>query len=307
MAGTTAGIVSLILHTCTKTKLLNNESLRIVVITYYTILYLLHLQVDCHLIYTKRNPHRNTLRIMWSILRCNLLILLLLKYSSITTSFTSAPTFVSPVINRHLSSRLYNVQLQQEPKLVDSIQTKKTYLDDGFVFGLEGSGIERPKGKEPLLVIEGDELETKPYQVAMVVSTFAFHTFLCFTSIQQMFQQNQGDFILTALQLVAVFLSSWILADFGSGVLHWSVDNYGNGRTPVMGGIIAAFQGHHSAPWTITYREFCNNVYKLCIPFGIGTMALISIFSGSDHPMSTLNNSSMSMSLFCLHIFSIVS
>jgi hypothetical protein len=42
-----------------------------------------------------------------------------------------------------------------------------------------------------------------------------------------------------------------------------------DGRTPVMGGIIAAFQGHHSAPWTITQQGFCNNVYKLCIPFGV--------------------------------------
>ena len=77
-----------------------------------------------------------------------------------------------------------------------------------------------------------------------------------------------GDFVL------------WLLADFGSGVLHWSVDNYGNGRTPIMGGIIAAFQGHHSAPWTITQRGFCNNVYKLCLPFGILPVALISAVAG---------------------------
>lgn len=47
-----------------------------------------------------------------------------------------------------------------------------------------------------------------------------------------------------------------------------------------MGGIIAAFQGHHSAPWTITERGFCNNVYKLCIPFGVGPIGLISLLSG---------------------------
>ena len=51
-----------------------------------------------------------------------------------------------------------------------------------------------------------------------------------------------------------------------------------------MGSIIAAFQGHHSAPWTITERGFCNNVYKLCIPFGVFTTGLISLISG---PMVT--------------------
>lgn len=70
-----------------------------------------------------------------------------------------------------------------------------------------------------------------------------------------------------------------------SGVLHWSVDNYGNGRTPIMGGIIAAFQGHHSAPWTITQRGFANNVYKLCIPFGILPLSVIYAISG---PFTTL-------------------
>jgi hypothetical protein len=31
----------------------------------------------------------------------------------------------------------------------------------------------------------------------------------------------------------------------------------------VFGGQIAAFQGHHQRPWTITEREFCNNVHKV--------------------------------------------
>lgn len=53
------------------------------------------------------------------------------------------------------------------------------------------------------------------------------------------------------------------VADFLTGVYHWSVDNYGDGSTPVVGSQIAAFQGHHQKPWTITEREFCNNVHKV--------------------------------------------
>ncbi len=54
-----------------------------------------------------------------------------------------------------------------------------------------------------------------------------------------------------------------MIADFLTGIYHWSVDNYGDGSTPVVGSQIAAFQGHHQKPWTITEREFCNNVHKV--------------------------------------------
>ena len=64
-----------------------------------------------------------------------------------------------------------------------------------------------------------------------------------------------------------------------------SGDNYGNGRTPIVGSIIAAFQGHHTAPWTITERGFCNNVSKITVPFGVPTVAVISLLAGSEHSM----------------------
>ena len=52
------------------------------------------------------------------------------------------------------------------------------------------------------------------------------------------------------------------ITDLVTGVYHWSVDNYGDAHTPVVGGQIAAFQGHHIRPWTITERQFANNVHK---------------------------------------------
>lgn len=63
----------------------------------------------------------------------------------------------------------------------------------------------------------------------------------------------------------AVFVA-YILADFGTGVYHWSVDNYGSGATPIVGAQIAAFQGHHQRPWTITQRQFANNLHKVFMP-----------------------------------------
>ncbi|CAN1172145.1 Fatty acid desaturase 4, chloroplastic [Linum perenne] len=55
----------------------------------------------------------------------------------------------------------------------------------------------------------------------------------------------------------------YILADLGSGVYHWGIDNYGDGSTPVLGPQIEAFQGHHKWPWTITRRQFANNLHSL--------------------------------------------
>eukprot|EP00238_Polyblepharides_amylifera_P014935 CAMPEP_0196579842 /NCGR_PEP_ID=MMETSP1081-20130531/25134_1 /TAXON_ID=36882 /ORGANISM="Pyramimonas amylifera, Strain CCMP720" /LENGTH=309 /DNA_ID=CAMNT_0041899543 /DNA_START=213 /DNA_END=1142 /DNA_ORIENTATION=+ len=69
----------------------------------------------------------------------------------------------------------------------------------------------------------------------------------------------------TEAALLAV-IAGYYFADFGSGVFHWSVDNYGDDKTPLVGGVIAAFQGHHLYPWTITKREFYNNVHKVAIP-----------------------------------------
>ncbi|KAJ0046466.1 hypothetical protein Pint_04172 [Pistacia integerrima] len=55
----------------------------------------------------------------------------------------------------------------------------------------------------------------------------------------------------------------YILADLGSGVYHWGIDNYGDASTPIFGSQIDAFQGHHKWPWTITRRQFANNLHAL--------------------------------------------
>ena len=57
-------------------------------------------------------------------------------------------------------------------------------------------------------------------------------------------------------------LAGFEFADFGSGVYHWAMDNYGNAATPVWGKQIEAFQGHHERPWTITHRQTCNNLHQ---------------------------------------------
>merc|ERR1712146_168014 len=83
--------------------------------------------------------------------------------------------------------------------------------------------------------------------------------------------------------ILMTIYASILVGDFGTGVFHWSVDNYGNLRTPIVGSICHAFQGHHDTPWTITFRSLANNLYKVaygCAPslFLLCTLPNVSPF-----------------------------
>ncbi|KAF8079769.1 hypothetical protein N665_1002s0019 [Sinapis alba] len=57
--------------------------------------------------------------------------------------------------------------------------------------------------------------------------------------------------------------AGYILADLGSGLYHWAIDNYGDESTPLVGTQIEAARGHHKWPWIITKRQFANNSHAL--------------------------------------------
>ena len=84
-----------------------------------------------------------------------------------------------------------------------------------------------------------------------------------------------GDLV-EGFKCSAALYMAWSLSDVGSGVYHWGVDNYGDADTPLFGSQIAAFQGHHKRPWTITEREFCNNVYKVFKPASVPSALLLA-------------------------------
>lgn len=69
----------------------------------------------------------------------------------------------------------------------------------------------------------------------------------------------------------------YILADLLSGIYHWGIDNYGDASTPVFGPQIDAFQGHHKWPWTITRRQFANNLHALArsVTFAVVPLELV--------------------------------
>lgn len=101
------------------------------------------------------------------------------------------------------------------------------------------------------------------------------------------FMQEGGDMGLVVVAEVfaratAILFSSFVLADLGTGIFHWSVDNYGDKSTPIAGNVIDAFQGHHRWPWTITKRQLANNIHKTCIAPLFFTLPQLLFLGGSD-------------------------
>jgi len=109
-------------------------------------------------------------------------------------------------------------------------------------------------------LVEGDILVSTNEQKAIVGVSYFLLAALAVKGIWMLPELSASTMIAT---LSAVALG-YEFADFGSGVYHWAMDNYGTKNTPVFGTQIEAFQGHHELPWTITYRQVCNNIYKIC-------------------------------------------
>lgn len=136
--------------------------------------------------------------------------------------------------------------------------------------------------------IENDDFKSTPKQQAICAASFGL-TSLCAAEAL-----SSVSSVSDASELALAALGAYVLSDLGSGVFHWSVDNYGGRETPIVGGVIEAFQGHHREPWTITLREFCNNSFKTCIP----TLPfLVLCATDVQHP-----NSQMFWSLFSAFI-----
>jgi hypothetical protein len=91
-----------------------------------------------------------------------------------------------------------------------------------------------------------------------------------------------------AAGVTAAALGAYVFSDLGTGVYHWAVDNYGSGATPLVGGQIAAFQGHHVRPWTITEREFANNVHQVFRPAAAPAAAIAAAAAAGAPPAAAV-------------------
>ena len=91
-----------------------------------------------------------------------------------------------------------------------------------------------------------------------------------------------GEVGTTAARAFATVFASYVFSDLGTGIFHWSVDNYGDKNTPIAGNVIDAFQGHHRWPWTITKRQWANNIHKTCVAPLFFTVPQLLAFGGSN-------------------------
>jgi ubiquitin-conjugating enzyme E2 variant len=94
------------------------------------------------------------------------------------------------------------------------------------------------------------------------------------------------------LAAAAAAFAAYSLADLATGVYHWFIDNYGDASTPVFGPQIAAFQGHHRYPSTITLRELCNNLHSLA-------RAVVLVLIPVDAALSALDAPAAAHAFFC--------
>jgi plasmanylethanolamine desaturase len=77
------------------------------------------------------------------------------------------------------------------------------------------------------------------------------------------------------------------IADFISGVVHWSADTYGNPKMPIFGGFVRTFREHHADQVDITRHDFIETNGDVSI-FGLPAHILL-LFVLED-----------SFALFCL-------
>jgi Lipid desaturase domain len=112
-----------------------------------------------------------------------------------------------------------------------------------------------PIGSAPEFAIAGDSTVETPYQRAVVAVHFLISGLNLYSAGTHLLPTVVSP--IDYIPLLMTVLLSTVLGDLGTGIFHWSVDNYGDIKTPVFGAVCVAFQGHHDTPWTITFRSFC--------------------------------------------------
>lgn len=69
-----------------------------------------------------------------------------------------------------------------------------------------------------------------------------------------------------AATLSAALLLGYLLADFGSGMVHWAFDRYGAVDTPLLGpNFVKPFRNHHVDPCDITLHDFVETNGNNCL------------------------------------------
>eukprot|EP00624_Nannochloropsis_granulata_P001753 evm.model.NODE_18605_length_9087_cov_23.447233.3 len=228
-----------------------------------------------------------------------------LALSAVAVQGFVLPTMPSSSSQHPLRRPLASVRLTQDVEVLQSVGlapgmqegSSSTNLDlDSFPLPLESATFSpdpassetrvKRKGPPPPVVVAAGDLLESTWVHRMHVATHYLVTLVALQQVATSYVAKGGATPMDMAVLVATTAFSLVFSDFFSGIFHWSVDNYGSGKTPVLGAVIEAFQGHHDAPWTITYREFCNNVHKIT-KITIPAMVVVVLLHPSN-PLLTL-------------------
>jgi palmitoyl-[glycerolipid] 3-(E)-desaturase len=195
--------------------------------------------------------------------------LLQLFFSAIAAFSRSFSPFCLQIKPTGLQTLSSTLSSQELPAISDvSVINRSTYqpvlldneVSSDFTAESDSAVKKIRKGSEPEFAIAGDSTTETPTQVAVVAAHFG----IMLINLVLAALVTPVASVVDIISLVATFALSVVIGDFGTGVFHWATDNYGSIKTPVFGSVCAAFQGHHVTPWTITFRSFANNVYKIC-------------------------------------------
>lgn len=92
-----------------------------------------------------------------------------------------------------------------------------------------GRSLQQRPGKQPELLADGDFLQSTLAQQLKVAAFFATALAVCVRVLSELSDVQTGLCALCGVVL------GYLFADFGTGVYHWAVDNYGDRNTPIFG------------------------------------------------------------------------
>lgn len=82
--------------------------------------------------------------------------------------------------------------------------------------------------------------------------------------------------------MLALGAAGWLLADFGSGVIHWAQDRYGSPKWSLFGGVVRDTIRHHRRP-----RGFLKKpVWKRSWRVGLLAIVVFAVFTGFGAPLA---------------------
>ncbi|KAL6999357.1 Fatty acid desaturase 4, chloroplastic [Sarracenia purpurea var. burkii] len=82
------------------------------------------------------------------------------------------------------------------------------------------------------------------------------------------------------LEPILAGLVGYLIADLGSGVYHWAIDNYGSAITSFFGSQVEGTVRHHRFPWRMAMSEFSSKLHVLGQGITLTVLPIVIAFNG---------------------------